>query len=316
MPLTITRTSWGGRVRMTKQLTRDLQGWVAVPSAANGRSIFRPVETAYLHCDSSDFGWGAVLNGEHEARGFWLPQDRQQHITFKELKAVRYAVMTFLRQLTGRNVLLHEDNQAVVAVLTHLTSRSPDMMQELRKLWYLLDAHGIAIRPRYIASAANVWADRLSRHLDKDDWRLNPRIFRYLDRLWGPHTVDRFASLENALLARYNSRWLDPRTEAVDCLRLSDATWRAETNWCNPPWGLLDDLILKLRSSGAAATVIAPHWPARSWYQGLLELAAEYRVYPPTHDLFCPGRLGGREPVGPPCWSVVAFRLPPRPGST
>jgi hypothetical protein len=47
---------------------------------------------------------------------------------------VRLAVLSFLPLMRGRKVLMHEDNQAVVAVLSHLTSRSPAMMDELRKL--------------------------------------------------------------------------------------------------------------------------------------------------------------------------------------
>eukprot|EP00873_Tetraselmis_striata_P038228 jgi/Tetstr1/458492/TSEL_044898.t1 len=74
-------SKWGGRVRMTHQPRRDLQWWTAVPTQANGRPIHRPVETAYMHCDSSGYGWGAVLNGRLEARGFWGAADERQHIT-------------------------------------------------------------------------------------------------------------------------------------------------------------------------------------------------------------------------------------------
>jgi hypothetical protein len=91
------------------------------------------------------------------------------HITWKELKAVRLAVLMFLPHLAGKNVLLNEDNQAVCYILAGLTSRSLAMMTELRKLWLLLDANGISVKARYIRSAANVWADRLSKHLDNDD---------------------------------------------------------------------------------------------------------------------------------------------------
>jgi hypothetical protein len=51
---------------------------------------------------------------------------------------------------------MHEDNQALMAVLSHLTSRSPTMMDELQKLWALIDTNNINIRARYIRSAANV----------------------------------------------------------------------------------------------------------------------------------------------------------------
>jgi hypothetical protein len=33
-----------------------------VPTQHNGRSIYKSIETAYLHADSSDYGWRAVLN--------------------------------------------------------------------------------------------------------------------------------------------------------------------------------------------------------------------------------------------------------------
>ena len=82
-----------------------------MPTKHNGSPIFKAVETAYLHCDSSGFGWGAVLNDCIEARGFWSGSDKQEHITFKELKAVRSCVIqAFLPELRGRRLLLHEDN--------------------------------------------------------------------------------------------------------------------------------------------------------------------------------------------------------------
>ena len=311
-----TRKSWSHSVKMTRQLKRDLEWWAAVPTQKNSAPIWRPVETAYMHCDSSSFGWGAVLNNSVEARGFWQGPDRQ-HITWKELKAVRLAVESFLKELRGRRLVLHEDNQAVVAVLTSLTSRSPAMMSELRKLFYLIDTNEIYIRPLYIRSAANIWADRLSRELDRSDWRLHPRVFAHLDEIWGGHTVDRFASRENRQLPRYNARWRDGAAEAVDSLCLPDLAWQRENNWCNPPWELLDDLVTKLRQSGAAATVIAPRWPTKPWFHHLSEMAAESIDFPPSRDLFSPWQRPGHEGVGSPGWSVVAFRLhASRPGSS
>jgi hypothetical protein len=93
-----TRSGSEGRVRLTHQLRRDLEWWRTVPSQNNCRSIYKPVETAYLHADSSDYGWGAVLNDDpnYQARGFWSDTDRLQHITGKELCAVRHAVESFL----------------------------------------------------------------------------------------------------------------------------------------------------------------------------------------------------------------------------
>jgi hypothetical protein len=79
------------------------------------------------------------------------------------------------------------------------------MMDELRRLWCLLDTNNITIMARYIMSAANVWADKLSRHLDSDDWRLDPVLIAKLDARFGKHSIDRFASALNTLLPRYNA---------------------------------------------------------------------------------------------------------------
>ena len=286
--------TWSGTIRLTCQLKRDLQWWTSVPSEHNGSPIWKPVENAYLHCDSSSFGWGAVLNDRVEARGFWTNPDLGEHITFKELKAVRCAIQSFLPELKGRRILLHEDIQSVIGVLTHLTSKSPVMMCELRKLFLLIDTYEIKIRTQYIRSAANIWADALSRTTDNSDWQLTPRMFRHLSELWGSHSIDRFASAQNKQLPRYNARWRDGQAEAVDCLHLPDADGRGEHNWCNPPWELLDDLAAKLRQSGAAATIIAPYWPKKAWYAHLADMSSEQIIMPPSHDLFSPQRQQGR----------------------
>jgi hypothetical protein len=53
-------------------MRRDLEWWRTVPNQNNGRSIYKHVETANLHADSSDYGWRAVLNDDsnYQARGF------------------------------------------------------------------------------------------------------------------------------------------------------------------------------------------------------------------------------------------------------
>jgi hypothetical protein len=96
-----------------------------MPDQHNGHSICKSIKIAYLHADSIGYGWGAVLNDNpnFQARErLWYDDDRQQHITWKELRSVRLAIESFLPQLRGRNVLLPKDNTHVVATLTKLTT--------------------------------------------------------------------------------------------------------------------------------------------------------------------------------------------------
>jgi hypothetical protein len=194
-------------------------------------------------------------------------------------------------------------------VLTKLTSRAPGLMAELRKLWWLLDVNDITIRAKYIRSAANVWADKLSRETaGRADWALRRPLFRQLDSEWGPHSIDRFAATNNALLKRFNALADGPGCEAVDALVQTDEQWRAEVNWCHPPWQLLGQVASKLDVSGAAATVVAPTWRSSPWYAQLLGLCSELRVEPARTDTFDKtGALHLRAPT-----SLTFFRIPRR----
>ncbi|KAK3268593.1 hypothetical protein CYMTET_22912 [Cymbomonas tetramitiformis] len=87
-----------------------------------------------MHTGASLFAWDRVLNLKHAARGFWSNELRHLHITHLELEAVYKTVQSFLRELTGKVVRLYCDNQAVVAMLWHFTSRNPELMWRMRRL--------------------------------------------------------------------------------------------------------------------------------------------------------------------------------------
>ncbi|KAK3283103.1 hypothetical protein CYMTET_9181 [Cymbomonas tetramitiformis] len=292
------KRSWGAKVKISRAARGDLEWWSRLPvmSRWNGRKIWRSPTRAKVHTDSSMTAWGGVMNLKFPARGFWPDEMRNWHITHLDLEAVYKTVQAFLKELEGKVVRLYCDNQAVVAMLSHFTSRNPDLMRRMRRLWLLLDLHDIELQARYIRNEANVWADNLSRCEDLDDWRLNRDWFVWANKQWGPYTVDRFASEIIAQLPRYYVAWKDPRCEGVDSLTYD---WRGENKWVNLPWALLDEVAHKLREEGAAATVVAPYWPGRSWFRELEALATEVVIMPRRRDLFTPSRLGGSELLGP-----------------
>jgi hypothetical protein len=78
-------------------------------------------------------------------------------------------------------------------------------MEDLRPLLFVLESNDIHIRSRYIKSVANTWEDKLSRHLDSDDWQLDPTVFHEMASMYAPHTIDRFASALNTLRSAYNA---------------------------------------------------------------------------------------------------------------
>eukprot|EP00117_Sycon_ciliatum_P035818 scpid46825/ scgid27071/ len=109
---------------------------------------------------------------------------------------------------------------------------------------------------------------------DPANWSLNRQIFKTIDKHLGPHDVDRFSSAQNTQLPRFNSRWLDHRTEAVDALAQN---WRGTHSFVNPPFRLLPEIISLIKRQEVTATVIAPMWPSQTWFQELRTM----RVAPP-----------------------------------
>ena len=298
----ISKESWASRVRLSHRALRDLQWWADLPRRWNGRPIELPSAEAQLHVDSCNYGWGAIFNSIFQAHGFW-DRESQDHITLKELRAVRLALEAFREHAADRCILVHEDNQAVVAALSGLCSRSPVMMQELRALWDLLSRERIELVCQYINTLVNP-ADPVSRLRRPDDYQLDPAVFASLQARWGPHTVDRFAASHNALLPVFNSELHDPGSAGVNAFAQMD--WVAHNNWCHPPVRDLAQLVQHLRSTGAAATVLAPNWPAQAWYASLMELAVDVVQLPqPPPVLVAPvGRLAERR-----AWQMMAVRV-------
>ncbi|KAK3289445.1 hypothetical protein CYMTET_3124 [Cymbomonas tetramitiformis] len=174
----------------------------------------------------------------------------QFHVTPTRLEKIHHqAKASFLRELTGKAVRLYYDNQAVVGMLSHFTSRNPELMRRMRCLCILLDLNDIELQARYIKSEANECGDR-----DLDDWRLNRWWFLWAMAEWHRHTVDRFASELSAQLPRYYAQWYDPGCEGVDSRAYS---WLGEVNWVNPPLSLLDEVEHKLWEEGCATPLLA-----------------------------------------------------------
>ena len=110
---------------------------------------------------------------------------------------------------------------------------------------------------QWIPRDKNEIADSLSRLVDVDDWAVSMATFQWLDAIWGPHTVDRFATDYNTNLPRFNARFWVPGVEAVDAFA---QPWLGENNWLVPPPCLVDRVLHKLEREKASGTLVVPLW--------------------------------------------------------
>ena len=304
-----TKRGWTSHVRLSRQTLRDVRGFCSLMQSKHvGRPIWTPPDTAVGSVDAGPYGWGGKLWSPREhapAAGYWSAEHASLHITWRELRAVRLFVEWYLEELRGRRLLLYEDNQAVVYILSHMTSRSPELMEELRKLIAVLGLNEIHLRALWVSSGRNQVADHYSRLARAREYRLKPALFAEAQRLWGPCSVDAFASAASAQLDRFWSEVPAPEAAATDAFA---QLWRGERVWAHPPPHLLPQVAQQLREDPSlSAVVCAPYWPGAAWFAELASMSMDMVVWPPGSL----ERVAFDAPRRLESWGVAAFCVDP-----
>jgi hypothetical protein len=297
-------------VRLSRQAMSDLQWWSQIPVRHCEAPIQLKPGSPELYVDASKQGWGATLAGQ-EARGYFSSEERCMMIAQLEMRAVRYALLSFRDELQGRCVRLREDNTVTEHIIRNASSRAPVLMEEFRLLWALADEMGVSFQVLRVASAENK-ADAASRHIDRDDYMLDPVVFKALNATWGPFDVDLFASTTNAQCPKFFSAARCPGTAGVDALL---QTWQGMKCYANPPFSaeVMLQVVQKVRLEQAEVLLVVPDWPGQAWHQELLLLADSVHRLPEGIPLFASGVRGGGSLVPPPAWGVLAVHVPAGP---
>eukprot|EP00168_Porphyra_purpurea_P020474 TRINITY_DN863_c0_g1_i10.p4 TRINITY_DN863_c0_g1~~TRINITY_DN863_c0_g1_i10.p4 ORF type:complete len:270 (-),score=31.96 TRINITY_DN863_c0_g1_i10:1693-2502(-) len=259
-----------------------------------------------MHTDASGTGWGATWAEAVPARGFHEGARRHLHINLLELGAVRLGLLSFVDFLKDPTTLvqLKTDSRVVMHFINSGSSRSKAVMHELRRLLAVCRALGVTLRAEYLPSAVNVWADRLSRATDSTGWTLCRRAFGRFEALYGPHTVDLFASAENAQCGRFFSRQAAPGSCGVDSLHQD---WAGENGWCNPPFNLFGPVVRKIIHFNLSVTLVAPIWKAQAWWLAAMDACVAYHELPPHEGVFTHALWD--TPAPKPKWGVAVFRF-------
>ena len=301
-----TKNSWTDRLVITQEAASDLTWWLQSIDEWNGSPLQVPPVDIQIWTDACNTGWGCVCQ-DLEASGAWSEDIVYTHINYKELLAVLMALKSFAPHLEGKSVQFLCDSVTAVAYLNNLGGPSVALTDLAERIWATALANRITLSARHLAGTLNDWADRLSRLPVQYEWKLNPVLFDMLDHMWGPHTIDRFASFSTTQLPQYNSRFLDPATSGIDALAQTD--WHQENNYVNPPFRMLDQVLNVVESQQAFATVLAPLWPSQPWFRRLTSLL----VAPPIRIPNCPQamlRMGDlAEPLKNRKWKLFAWRI-------
>ena len=266
------RQSWSDTLQLDNSSINDLNWWVSALDNWNGKPIIKKSIDLQIVTDASDSGWGGVCNGK-EAAGPWTKSIRFKSINYRELLAVFLTLKTFVGELSNKCVQILSDNVTTVAHLNHLGGNIKDLSDLTKSIFNLAFTHKIDIQAKHLAGKQNTHADRLSRVSENStfQWKLDHRIFKLANRLYGTHTIDRFADLTNFQCNTYNSLHWDPYTSGIDALAQRD--WMIHNNFVNPPIQLIPEVLNVIKSQKATATIVAPFWPAQPWTNTLLTLS-------------------------------------------
>ena len=310
------RKSWCHTLTISPEATAELLFWLEQIDNFNGQNIWHsPSAIRVVYSDASSSGYGGYLveHGCHIAHGQWLPEERIQSSTWRELNAVHKVLDSLTDKLANQRIRWFTDNQNVVRIL-NTGSRNPLLQQEALAIFNISIAQQVRIEPEWIPREDNQQADFISRIIDYDDWSLHPALFKGLDQKWGPHTIDRFASYFNTQLPRFNSRFWNPGSEGVDAFTCD---WRGENNWWCPPVYLVPRVLRHAQITGACGTLLVPKWPSAPFWpmlfnnegRGRLPGLLDTESIDKSQVVICPGRSGNNLFKGNPNTDLLAIRL-------
>jgi hypothetical protein len=304
-----TAESWNSRVSLTPEAVQEVEFWLSSLRAFNGRPLSRATSTHYLHTDASDDGWGAHVGHSASAFGLFLPEIRAplSSSTYRELTALLFALRSpaIREHIRDSRVSFVLDSTASVYNINKGGGPVQELSALVKLIWHECLELGVDATAEWVSRDRNEKADTLSRFADTADWSLDPKLFAKLDKRWGPHTVDRFASFYNTKCARFNSLHFDPRAEACDAFT---QVWSAENNFAFPPFDAVVKVIEQARRDRAQLTLIYPVWVAAPWHHSASKECVESYPLPSASIALAHGpRSAKATPI--PDWKLCAARF-------
>ncbi|VDI20858.1 Hypothetical predicted protein [Mytilus galloprovincialis] len=253
------RASWNAPVLLNSKALDEIVFWKENVAILNGRDLSIVEQySCIVYSDASGIGFGgyAVSISDTEVMGSWNSVESLKSSTWRELEAVYRVLLSLLVTLQGETIKWYTDNQNIVYIIKQ-GSKKGDLQLIAIKIANVCKLNNIVLLPQWVPREKNVKADQISKSVDCDDWGIDPEVYSVLDNLWGPHTVDRFASDYNTKCLVFNSKHWCPNTSGINAF---DQDWKSEINWIVPPPSLVSKCIQKMRQEKSIGTLIVPYW--------------------------------------------------------
>lgn len=270
--------SWDRRIALSLRSRTEVQFWKENLDTT-GYPVWTPSPKIEVitYSDASGQGWGGFsvnINGA-AAVGSWSEDEKVKSSTFRELRAIRLVLESYGKDLQGKEVCHRTDNKNAETIMS-VGSRVPELQLEAVAVYKLCRELNIRLSVEWLSRDDNVEADELSRIEDTNDYMLDPNCFKLIDKRWGPHTIDRFASIKTRQLERYCSLFRNPGCEGVNAFTLD---WAQENNWIFPPPVLVPRVIRHMSVGKEDGTLIVPQWSSAVWWPLLINKAGSWNSF-------------------------------------
>ena len=272
--------TWDGRLKVgDSPLLLEIIFWKFNFTRYN-RRFLTDYEVPFLlvASDASNTGIAAHVvpsEGKKIAYRNLLTEEETSGSTERELLAILNGMEGLKSTLRGHHVVWQTDNYAA-SLIVGAGSGKPHLHCLAERIFNLCEEYNVHLRPRWIPREWNAEADALSKDYDYDNWEVSERVFNCISERWGPFTVDRFASNQNAKLRRFNSKHFCQGTEHIDALSID---WQGENNYVVPPVFLVPKVVLHIRSSACQGVLFVPRWPSAAFWPLLIDEAGHFRDF-------------------------------------
>ena len=283
--------SWDRKMNVSHNdnLIRELRFWEQNVDSLNGSKRLNDLKLptdVIGYSDASAYAAGSYIvhSEKNQVVGWchkmWKEAEINESSTWRELKACWIALASFSKELSGKQVKWFTDNQNVCSIV-HKGSKKQRLHELACDIYQLRVIFDIHLDIEWIPRSQNDIADYISKIRDYDDWEVTYDFFKFVDSLLGPFTIDRFANFENRKTVRFNSRFWNPFSEAVDAFTQD---WANENNWIVPPICMIARCIRHLQTCRAKGTLIAPEWKSALFWPLLVSYGGQF--IPGVRDVY------------------------------
>ncbi|MEW8542467.1 MAG: reverse transcriptase domain-containing protein [Candidatus Thiodiazotropha sp.] len=273
------RLHWDSKFPLSDLACDELHFWskhmISLPSRV--LSPLWRVPERIMFSDASNFaGAGVLLHSQNIVSHAMFDEfDKMQSSTYRELKALYLALVSFRAFLSGKLVKAYSDNQNVVRI-TSKGSTVKLLQSVARAIFDICFTNNIILEVSWIPRHMNQVSDFYSREFDFDDWGVSDLVFEFFSRKWGPFSIDRFADHKNTKLQVFNSKYWCPGTSGVDAFSFD---WHSEFNWLVPPVCLIPRVLKHLLNCRARAVLVVPKWESSLFWPMIINQSGKFRSY-------------------------------------